>query len=59
MERKRLNKQKREQLKKEKADTFNSFFSYGYDMGYNQAIRDMKKGIDLIEKEVRSCKETL
>ena len=41
---KKPNKAARMKKKAEHAETFNKSFSYGYGMGYNQAIDDMERG---------------
>jgi hypothetical protein len=49
--RKKPNRQARLEKKKEHADTFNYSFSLGYEIGYNQAIRDVEEGkLDCNEK---------
>lgn len=53
MERKKLNKQKREQLKAVKANEFNKAFSMGYEVGYMQGVKDgeaKKRNIQISRK---------
>lgn len=40
----KANKEQREKQRAERADLFNDAFTYGYSMGYNQAITDMERG---------------
>lgn len=40
MPKQKPNKEKRARMRAEKADAFNSAFSYGYRMGYQQGVKD-------------------
>lgn len=40
---KKMNKLQREKLKAIKADEYNEYFSFGYKMGYEQALKDLAK----------------